>query len=258
MPKPPELIPGVHFDEPFFDAVVKRAGGHRLTDLHIPPPSTKHVDYLIGGFALELKILMSDPLDARERQKTIRDYLRSLLPRGPLWVTATKQAIAIAGEDSKAYWERIMGKPIQDRLDSAADQIRGTRSFVPGSWKGGVLIVNSAGPSFDWLSFTHLAGTYRARFPEIDAVFALNAVPVVAEGKFELHFATIAKEGSKPEADSLWISLNGAIREEIAARTNRKIASIELDPHISPGKGAFLLTPSGVRVKRTLPPAQGQ
>jgi hypothetical protein len=241
------------FNEPFFNAVIKRAGGHRLTDLHTPPPGAQNVDYLLGGFALELKILMSDPLAAPERQARIEKFLRSELPKGPLWVTATKQAISLSGQVSKDYWERIMGKPIQDRLDSASEQIRDTRSFVPGSWKGGVLIVNSAGPSFDWQSFTHLAGHYQERFSEIDAVFAMNALPVSADGKFLLHFAVIAKDGNKPEADVLWKLLDGAIREEIAARTNRTIGSIELDPHISPGKGSFQLTPTGVRKKLSNP-----
>jgi hypothetical protein len=248
------MIKGVVFDEPFFDAVIQRAGGCRLTDLHTPPAKKQHVDYLIRGFLLELKILMSDPLDAQERQASIEKFLRSELPKGPLWVTPTRRSITLAGQQAKDYWERIMGKPIQDRLDSAAGQIRDTLTFVPGSWKGGVIIVNSAGPSFDWQSFTHLADHYHERFSEINAVFAMNGVPAVADGKLIIHFATIAKGGHRPEADALGILLDTAIREEIEKRTKRTLEAVEVDPHAASPKAAFQITPTGVRKKHPSPP----
>ena len=248
------MIKGVIFDEPFFNAVIKRAGGDRLTDLYSPPPNTQNVDYLIGGFALELKILKTDPLDAPERQESIKKFLRAELPKGPLWVTPTKQAVTFSGQQAKDYWERIMGKPIQDRLDTAAGQIRDTRTFVPGSLRGGVIIVNSAGPSFDWRSFSHLANHYGVRFPEIDAVFAMNGVPEVADGKFIIHFATTGKVGHRTEADALGTILDKAIREEVAKLTNRALEVVEVDPHSPSPKAAFQITSSGVRKKRPSPP----
>jgi hypothetical protein len=245
------MIQGIIFDEAFFDAVIKRGGGHRLTDLHRPPPNTRHVDYLINGFALELKILTTDPLDSTERQERIDRFLRSELPKGPLWVTARERRISMTGAVADRYWEWIMGAPIQDRLDQAARQIKDTLTFVPGSWKGGVLLVNSAGPSWDWLSFGRLAGKYHRRFPEIDAVFALNGVPVNESGTSTIHFAIASKkDGKEGEYNALWKCLDAAIRGEIEKRTAQPIIAKELDPGNQLGKVSFQLTAKGVRKKR--------
>jgi len=53
VPRPPQAISGIDFDESFFDAVIERAGGCRLEDKYTPPKDTQHVDYLIQQWALE-------------------------------------------------------------------------------------------------------------------------------------------------------------------------------------------------------------
>src|ERR1017187_5776642 len=205
------FIKGVRLDEPFFDSVIKRAGGKRLLEEFTPPMDTKHVDYLIGGFALELKVLTADPLDAPERQARLQEFFRREFPRGPIWITPTRQSVTLVGQMAKEYWERFLGKPAQDRLDSAADQIADTLTFVPGPLRGGVIIVNAGGASLDWLSFTHLVNHYQERFEPINAVFAVNGVPAMVAGEHQIHFVTIAKEGHRAEADTLGLILDGAI-----------------------------------------------
>lgn len=244
------MIKGVDYDEAFFDSVIKRAGGHRLTELYTPPSGIQSVDYLVGGFALELKILLTDPLDAPERQKRLEEFFLAEFPKGPLWVTPTKRFATLVGQLAKDYWERFLGKPTQDRLDSAADQIRATLSFVPGSWRGAVLIVNAAGFSLDWQSFTHLANHYQQRFDAIDAVFAFNGVPARFGEEIRIYFATIAKDGHRSEADALGLALDLAIRSEIEERTGRPLRSAEADPHAPSSKATFQFTEKGIKFKR--------
>jgi len=245
------MIKGVDYDERFFDSVIKKAGGSRLTTLFTPPPGIQSVDYLIEGFAVELKILTTDPLDAIERQKRLAEFFSVEFPNGPLWVTPTKRSATLVGQLAKVYWERYLGKPTQDRLDSAADQIEATRSFVPGSWRGAVIIVNAAGFSLDWRSFTHLANHYQQRFAAIDAVFAVNGVPALAgNNELQIHFATIAKDGHRLEADALGLKLDAAIRNEIETRTGRALRVVEVNPNEPATKTTFQFTENGIRFKR--------
>jgi hypothetical protein len=133
MPRPPELIKGIVFDEPFFDAVIRQAGGHRLDELYIPPPDTKHVDYLVSGYALELKTLVIDPLESPERQAKLQQFLSSEFPRGPLYVTATRREATLTGPIAKKFWSWYIGSSIKDALDRASDQIN---EVDPIGWTG--------------------------------------------------------------------------------------------------------------------------
>lgn len=240
---------GIVFDEPFFDAVIKRAGGERLTDRYPPPPKTKQVDYILRGFVIELKILTSDPLDAEERQAAAKKFIEEKMRSGELQVSPANQVI-FTPQQSKELWERILGRPIQDRLQKAARQIRDTLAFVPGSWRGGVIIVNSAGSSFDWRSFSYLADHYHGRFPEIQAVFALHGVPDQVDGHDAIYFATMSKDGHWPEADSLGNLLDNTIRAEIAERTHRVPKSVATDTKSPDWKASFHITPNGIRRKK--------
>lgn len=253
MARAPEFVKGLVFGEPFFDTIIRNAGGHRLLDLHTPPPHTQNVDYLIGGFALELKILTQDVLDAPERQAKLAEFIKTEFPKGPLWVTANRREASFKGVLQKDYWEKYLGKPIQDRLDSAADQIVDTRTFVPGPLRGGVLIVNAGGHSLDWQSFSHLANHYGLRFPSIDAIFAMSAVPNQIEGGFQFHFATMGKEGHRTEADQIGTLLNDAIVAEISKRTAKNCLSTEVDAHAPSPKITFTYTEKGMRRKMPQP-----
>ena len=220
MLKPPELLKGIVFDEPFFDAVIARAGGHRLTDKYPPPPKTKHADYCRRGFLIELKILMSDPLDAAERQARVQKFIGEKFTRGEIRPSPSGQVI-FTKEQSQQFWERVMGLSVKDRLEAAAVQIRETKTFVPGSWSGAAIIVNSAGSSFDWQSFCQLAHAYHDRFEELNGVFALHGVPIPANGNDMIAFGIRSKNGNWPEVNELGTLLDASIREEISARTGR-------------------------------------
>ena len=215
--KLPQVIVGVDFDEPFFDAVVRRAGGERLEVRYKPPQDTKNVDYLIHGWALELKILMADPLDAKERQARLKQFFDKNFPRGYIWVTANRQAAALTGELANEYWERFLGKPAQGRLEEAAAQIAATRTFVQAAEarRGGVLIVNAAGWSLDWQSFFKLCGHYHQRFSEIDAVFPFNALPSPSATGPQIQFCGVSKKTPDPDLDFLYEKLSEALRTEI-------------------------------------------
>ena len=243
----PQFITGCPLNEPFFDSVVKRAGGTCLLDVVKPPLNTKNVDYLIDGFALELKILCADTLDAPERQRRIKEFIRTEFPRGPLWISPTKQEARIVGSLADRYWTWILGKPVQDRLDAAADQIADTKTFVPGPLRGAVLIVNAGGPSLDWKSFTHLANHYATRFEHIDAVFAMSGVPWAVTGGSQYHFATIGKEGHRAYSDALGIKLGAAIVREVQARTGLLCVTGSADANGPSEKVTFRLLPSGFR-----------
>jgi hypothetical protein len=245
----PQFIPGLVFNEPFFDQVIKVAGGCRLLEIHKPPPHTRHVDYLINGFAVELKILTRDVLEAPERQEKLRRLISKELPRGPMYVTATKREVRMAGSFADAYWEQILGAPIQDRLDKAADQIADTRTFVPGPLLGAVIIVNAAGPSLDWKSFSNLANHYAERFDAIDAIFALSAVPVPLENGIQFHFARIGRTGHTVEVDALGILLGNTINSEMCRLLGKQCQTEEVDAHGPSEKIVFQYTPAGLRRK---------
>lgn len=169
MSQPPDLLKGITFDEPFFDSVIRRAGGDRLTDIHVVPQGMRNADYLIDGFVLELKILTADPLDAETRQNDAKEFFLALARRGELR-RAPDNKVTLSPQQSKIYWERIIGKALQKRLREAAGQVRDSFEFLPGKWKGGALVVNSAGSSYDWQSFSQLSHKYHEQFPELHAV----------------------------------------------------------------------------------------
>jgi hypothetical protein len=227
--RPPELLKGVVFDHAFFDSAIMRAGGKRLADVVAIPTDTANADYLIDNFVVELKTLMTDPLDANERQADITNFLEQEIPyHRRIWVSDNRQAVVFDKEQSTAYWERLIGKSMRDRLRRAAKQIRKTRTFAPNASKGAVLLVNSAGTTFDYSGFMLLAGLYVKSLPEIDAIFALNGVPVSMNGSHMIHFGIISKDDSQAEADPLGMRLQQAIREEIAHRRKEPIEKIEM------------------------------
>jgi len=213
-----------------------------------PLPGVKSVDYVIGGFALELKILTADPLEALERQARIKEFLAREFPRAAIWVTPTKQSMTLVGALSKEYWERYLGNPTQDRLDKAADQIADTQTFMP-ALKGAVVIVNLGSYSLDALSLTHLANHYQDRFETIKAVYVLNMIPAAVGRDYQIYFASIAKQGHLPEADVLGQLLEKTLTSEIERITGRPLRMVEVDAHARSGKAMFQLTKNGVIFK---------
>jgi hypothetical protein len=244
----PIHIKGLRINETFFTKVVGLAGGFRLLDRLTPLPGVKSVDYVIGGFALELKILTADPLEAPERQARIREFLAREFPRGAIWVTPTKQSMTLVGALSKEYWERYLGKPTQDRLDTAATQITDTQTFLP-DLRGAVLIVNLGSYSLDALSLTHLANHYQDRFEAIKAVYVLNLIPAAVGSEFQIFFSSIAKQGHRPEADALGQLLERTLTSEIERITGRPLRMAEVDAHARSGRAMFQLTQNGVIFK---------
>jgi hypothetical protein len=250
VPKPPQFIKGVDFNEEFFDAAFKNAGGCRLETVYPPPPGTKNADYLLKGFVVEQKTLTQDALADPKRQERALRFLREELPRGPLWVTANTQAISFTGAESRRYWEQVVGLSIQDRLGAAAKQLAETVTFVKEPVKCAVLLVNSGGPSADWKSFFNLANHYRARFPIIDAVFALSVVPMLkTNGEFQLQYATISDTADWDAADPVGNALDDGIKTEIEKRTGRTCKAEDIDAQSVTGKRLFRLSKEGVRPK---------
>lgn len=253
MPKVPQAIVGIDFDERFFDAVIRRAGGDRLEAKYKPPKDTKSVDYLIDGWAIELKILVTDPLDANERQASIKKFIKEKFPDGGIWASQGRQAVSLSGEVFQEYWERYLGAPAQDRIASAAKQIAATRTFVPEAEArhGGVLLVNSAGWSVDWRSFVKLCGKYQCRFPEVDAVFPVSGVPSPTDAGPQIQFGGTSKKKLDPDFDLLFDRLSNAFKAEIEQRTASPLRLDEnVDINADIGKSHFHITPEGKVLKK--------
>jgi len=200
-----------------------------------------------------VKILVSDPLDAQERQERLKPFLAKHFPRGYVWVTPHRQEAAFTGDLAQEFWERFLGKPAQDRLDSAAAQIADTRTFVPDVRFGGVLIVNAGGPSLDWQSFFRLCAHFQQRFQEIDAVFPFNGIPAKIAGGFQIHFCGCSKKKQDPDANALFDAVDMAMRAEIEHRIGRSVQAEAIYINTPGAKGHFKLTLKGLHKKGTGP-----
>lgn len=239
-PRVPQSVSGVDFDEPFFNAVIKRAGGQRLTDVFPAPPETKQADYFIDGYAVELKILELEPLERDEHQQTIARLFAAQRAQGNLVPVADKPQVRVTGDAAKQFW-RIIGKPVQRHLQSAEKQLRATRGFLPMAVHTAVLLVNAGALSLDHpTSFFNLAADYHARFSGIDAVYALSAIPVPVQGTPALVFARIDLKGAH---GTLGDKIDAAIQHEVIARTGGKIDPVASDPR--PGQSSVDLPRGG-------------
>ncbi len=141
-----------------------------------------------------------------------------------------------------------LGKPTQDRLDTAADQITDTQTFMP-DLIGAVMIVNLGSYSLDALSLTHLANHYQDRFEAIKAVYVLNMIPAAVGRDYQIFFSSIAKQGHRSQADVLGQLLEKTLTSEIERITGRPLRMAEVDPHAWSGKAKFQLTQNGVIFK---------
>lgn len=245
MPKPPEIMAGLRLDEPFFDAVIRRIGGCRLTERYTPPKDTRNVDYLIDGWIVELKTLMVDPLEAVTRQEKLRQFIQAEIPN-PLYVTAEKREIRLSKEQERKNWVEIMGIPIQRALRDAEEQISDTRSFVPGPLPSALILVNSNVTSWGWSGFANLVNTYFESCPEIDAIIVMEALPEVVGSKedYPLHFAA----GARPEGPSAAPLLNQIAKSmaaEIELKSARPHSLIERDGFGPSVRMAFSFGPDG-------------
>jgi len=215
------------YDEHFFDAVIGRIGGQRLTNCYKPPPDSKSADYLVDGFVLELKILELDPLDAIEHQKAIAAHFEKATQLGFIKPVVEGKEYNLGGDGSQQFW-RILGKPIRRALQSAEKQVIASMKFIPGEWKSAVLLVNSGAISLDDpYSFFRLVSAYHLQFPGIKAIYAFDAVPTPAvNGHPAVANATISLDEAD---DRLGRKIEVAIQDEIFARTGFRGVESPLD-----------------------------
>ncbi len=243
-PHPPQTILGVDFDERFFDAAIRRAGGRRLSEVYPPPPETKHADYFLEGYAVELKILELEPLERDEHQKAIARIFTEHQGKGNLVPVEGKNQLRLTGEGSQQFW-RIVGKPIQRAFESAEKQLRATNGFLPAPAPTAVLLVNAGALSLDHpTTLFNLAADYRKRYPGIDAVFAFSAIPVPLSGAPSVLFARIDDTGTH---HALGDKIDEAIRLELAERTGTACDPVPFDPTLNDLRPVFRVDPNRLR-----------
>jgi hypothetical protein len=246
-------IKGVTIDEEFFDHCIKSIGGYRLTDRHVPPHGFQHVDYIVNGFALELKIIEEDPLEKAQHQRAVADLLKEEFPKGPLWVTATTQTARLVGGVSKR-WHGILGTPIRKAVKKAASQIRDTRRFLDSHLRGAALLVNAGGVSIDARSFLNLASDYSLRHPEIEGVYGFCAIPNPSDAAqpmvtFSVHSLHLS-EDDDGHTSSLGSALDNAVKSRIDALTGRVSRVETVDLKAATPIPVYTLGPSGFQRKK--------
>jgi hypothetical protein len=254
VPDEPQIITGVQFNECFFDRCIARLNGYRLTERHSLPPGKRNVDYIIGNFAVELKILELDPLSSPDHQRSIQRFYREEFPRGPLNVTANRRLIRLTGQLSQKYWRHILGRPNQRALADAAAQIADTKTFIELPIRGAVLLVNAGAFPFDPTSFYRLIVDYRACYPEIEAAHALFGLPtIVSQGSPPVVTYAEVTDSNDSDALALGQRIGTSIKTEIELLTGKQ--SLETPFALGAGqpKPMFTMTPKGILFRRFSP-----
>jgi hypothetical protein len=254
VPSETRIIKGVQFNERFFDRCVARLNGYRLTERHTPPPGKRSVDYIIGDYAVELKILELDPLSSSDHQRSIQKFYREEFPRGPLNVTANKRMIRLTGQLSQKYWRQILGRPIQRALADAAVQIADTKTFIGLPVRGAVLLVNAGAPSFDPTSFHRLIVDYRARHPEIEAAYALFGLPTIVSqgGPLVVTYAEVTNINDS-DALALGQKIGTSIKTEIELTTGKLSREAPFALGAGQPKPEFTMTREGILFRKFSP-----
>jgi len=235
----------VVFDEPFFDSVIARMGGRRLQEVATPPPDSRHADYLLEGFVVELKILKLDPLASEQHQKSVAAHLEKAKIAGHIVTVRDGQEFNIVDQGSQKLWH-ILAKPVMRALRDAEEQVIASQKFLNGQWKGGVILVNAGAVSLsDPNSFFRLISDYHQRLSHVKVILAFNTIPTQdSEGRLATANATISYD----ETDELLgRRFEEAIQDEIFARTGFRGKASALDTKAQGGQVKFRNTTQGLR-----------
>ena len=137
------IFPVPKFSEDFFDEVIEKIGGRRLTIDELSKLG-KNSDYVIPGATIELKILEEEGLKKKDRQDKIAN-LFSILKTNSDIVNIDPQKIPI--EIKNDFIKAISG-PIKTSITKAAKQIKSTKLGLKRPFDLGILVFVNNGYKF--------------------------------------------------------------------------------------------------------------
>lgn len=133
-------------NEEYVEKVLIEAGGRRLTDEEKANNEELNADFIIGEFVFELKDLMEDGLDKKERREKLSNlFLKYYSVSEPIFIDPT----ILTAEDQKVY-SSIISSPLEKRIEKAYKQVVATRNRISPNSKVGLIYLNSG-----YLSLPH-------------------------------------------------------------------------------------------------------
>jgi hypothetical protein len=213
------------FGEKFFDAVFKRMKWEKVRKV----PNVKTVDYIGDGYALELKNLRTDPLEAKSRTDRLLAFQTEEYLAGNIIMDWVNLSAAPTPEKRKEIaaklWQLHLGTSLRDTMIKASIQISSTRLLRPSfAFRGAILVVNECLPAMDTVGLAELMATYLKEAPLAAADIALGFCPKleIVDGTLAHRFCCAGR--SKPAAEdcALQDKIMESISVEIASRTGLK------------------------------------
>lgn len=153
------IFPIPRITESFFDKVIEKAGGRRLSEIE-KEEGVSNADYLMPGAVLELKIIEEEGLEKQTRQ----DKIQKLLIDNYILPDVVDIDIKKVPDAIKPEYKKILGGPIKTAVKKAAKQIKETKSHLNRAFDLGILLaVNNGYASLPHDEFENLVLTYASR-----------------------------------------------------------------------------------------------
>lgn len=133
-------------NEEFIGKVIIEAGGRRLTDKEKTKSEELNADFIIGDFIFELKGLMEEGLDKKERREKLSNLFSKYYSASePIFIDPD----ILTAEDQRIYASTI-SSPLEKKIEKAHKQVKATRDRISPKSKVGLIYLNSG-----YLSLPH-------------------------------------------------------------------------------------------------------
>ena len=145
--------------EEFIEKVIIEAGGRRLTDKEKTKSKELNADFVIGDFIYELKSLMEEGLEKRERRKKISNLFSKYYSTSePIFIDPK----ILSEEDQRIYTSSI-SSPLEGKIKLAHKQVYVTRDRILPKSKVGLIYLNSGYLSLPHKYFTSEVNRYAVK-----------------------------------------------------------------------------------------------
>ena len=143
-------------NEEFIEKVILDAGGRRLTESERTKSEELNADFILDNFIFELKDLMEEGLDKKERREKISNIFSNYYSTSePIFIDPS----ILTPEDQRIY-ASIISSPLEKRIEKAHKQVIATRDRISPQSKVGLVYLNSAYLSLEHDFFTTEVNRY--------------------------------------------------------------------------------------------------
>lgn len=143
-------------NEDFVDKVILGAGGRRLTEVEKANEEKLNADFIVGDFIFELKDLMEEGLDKKERREKLSNlFSKYYSTKEPIFIDPS-----ILSEDDQKIYASTISSPLEKRIEKAYKQVTATRDRISPNFKIGLIYLNSGYLSLPHKIFTSEVNRY--------------------------------------------------------------------------------------------------